>query len=230
MSAAPSIGSGIDHPIQTSLFADSWDIVPKPFAESWTDLVDRLTWFAKTTAHPCPAAANLDWLAQNGTVYKREKEKLPAFAGTLFAPSVHHKHGPGVWRSNESAVGVTLVCLDFDDVMLAQFGRVWRRLDTLGLAALSVPSTRPAAPGLVRMRVVVPLSRAVAEVEFKARFWRAAADHICEGEALPGIESVNKLGLFYVPTKRPDGTPNVVTVLRGAALDVDAILALAHRQ
>lgn len=165
----------------------------------WDELCDLLT---------APAVELRASSTSDVATVKRAKESAPCWSPCVF-------RGP---RGKATAVAVTCAVLDLDGVTLDVFGAALRAVP----GAAVVHSTARHAPqvdGLVRARIVMPLSRPVAAAEWGA-VWRALRARWPMTDKADSDAS----RAYFVPSRLSD-CHSFVRVYEGEPLDVEELLA-----
>jgi hypothetical protein len=175
---------------------------------SWDALAERLHTCVETPCDPCPRY--------------REDGKTPH--------RCDHKHGPA-WspvvldgpRANVNVRHVSALVLDLDHVRAGDVRPFLATLAPYRHIVHSTHSHRP--PADVALRAVVALSRPVPAGDWR-RFYAAATRHL---GVPPGLDARDDPArLFFLPSAPPSRIGRFFrSAGEGAALDVDALLAVA---
>ncbi len=147
--------------MKVSTFRSATDNRPHPLEVTWLELVGELQRWAATVPHPDPHAAMSEaaWVAA--------KKTIPAWSPAAYPT--------GATRAAKNVDAVALLVADLDDVAELEVDAIRARLRAHGLAFVlhTTPSQVRAPSGVVRGRVVVPLSQAIAG---DAATWKPARE------------------------------------------------------
>jgi hypothetical protein len=188
--------------IEVSLFRDKYDRLGARHRMPWEVLVAML-------GSPYVVSCSVDSCARSA---------CPRKEGGAWSPAVYPS---GIFRQGSLVVEeVSLLVVDLDHLTNAQLGEALVPLAPYQRILHASHSDRPDDR---YVRAVVVISRPVTRDEWP-RFWSAATGYLKQ-PADPSTCDANRL--YYLPSRSKDAEGYYFEVHDGAALDVDAILALA---
>lgn len=187
-------------------YESAQDNTPAVIDVTWDELVDLLTTFAEPL---CAAPGVSSLLAE--CAGKECKAKF----GAAWSPV--DIDGP---RANGNVKAVTSAVFDLDHVKEDEVDRIDKTLTDAGLAAILHSTHNNTPPNDFCLRLVLQLSRPVLPDE-----WQRVRAGIVAKFGLPADEATKDLSrIYFLPTHR-DGIEFISGSMKGAAVDVDAILA-----
>jgi hypothetical protein len=211
--------------IEIATFDSALDNAPKPERMTLAELIAKLTTDGPVPCDPCPGKGC------------ELKKRGPAWAPVRFTPCPErcHRHGTRQdcsggkhHRIAENALEISALVIDLDKPGRERTAEIVRALDRFSGV---IHSTHCYAPekGAYNARAVIWLSRPVPGREWK-RFWNAAVAYVglTDGEADSACSDPARL--YFWPSRPANARELRSAVLRGAPLDVDAVLAHAQTQ